>query len=164
MASFARSYEYFPPPYAATLCVVCTHTATVYCGECHDSFCLECLCTSHAAHPLHPFATISPTGLLSVISASNVGLDLNLGHLGELCPSAPIHEPALVAITQSWILSQSIYVNYCHCAGAPTHEDQLIAAGLLPDAAHGEPQHCFTLQCAIMVEESIEFALDRGEK
>jgi hypothetical protein len=163
MMSFASSYDCFPPPYVTTMCVVCTHTATVYCGDCHDSFCMECLGVSHAASPLHSFASISPAGELGATTASNLGLDLNLGHLGELCPDAPIDAPILVAITQSWLLSQSIYVNYCHCPGAPTHEDQLISAGLFPDAAR-EPVHCFTLECAIMLEESIEFPLETGEK
>jgi hypothetical protein len=164
MEFFVSAYNHFPPPFASTECVVCTHRATVHCGDCHDSFCLDCLGTSHAASPLHPFASISHEGLLDITTASKVGLDLNLGHSGELCPNALTHGPIPVAITQSWILSQSVYVNYCHCDGAPSHEDQLISAGLFPDTVHGEPQHCFTLECAIMVKESIGFPLEKGER
>jgi hypothetical protein len=127
--------------------------------KCSETFCSQCLTTTHAAQPLHSFALISDAGTLYPTTAADLGLTLDLGHSGALCPNAVYHQSVLLDITQSELESQTIHVNFCHCSGAQSHEDQLVAAGFFPDAADSEPEHCFTLECAVWIE-----SLNRGER
>jgi ribosomal protein L31 len=144
---------------SSTECANCGLKGSLYCRQCDKSLCAHCTITAHTSSPLHPFFEITDAGHLRPTTAAEVGLDLNLGHSGDLCTKAPFHASVLVHIIQSRVLSQDIYINYCHCSGAPSHEDQLLSAGFLPEAVDGESLYCFTAECVLEVELRVLEAL-----
>jgi hypothetical protein len=140
-------------------CVRCSAKAFVACIECEQTLCSHCMRVTHAEFPLHFLIIINEDGSVTETNASDLGLDLNLGHSGSLCPYAASGESVLVDISLPEGKMQSIFVNFCYCSGTESHEDQLIDSGLCPDTTDGEPGHCFTRECVDWLE-----SLNNGER
>ncbi|KAI0245468.1 hypothetical protein BJV78DRAFT_1356698 [Lactifluus subvellereus] len=131
------------------LCISCKKVNGVY--KCKDCFsgsllrCRGCLVNAHRDHPLHRIK-IWNGRFFTVVTLQSLGLCVQLGHGGALCP-LPSAGPKTFCVFDTTGVHH-ILVNFCNCRmnGIIHQRTQLLRARWFP-ATFNRPKTAFTFDC-----------------
>ncbi|EDR06772.1 uncharacterized protein LACBIDRAFT_299636 [Laccaria bicolor S238N-H82] len=131
------------------LCMGCNEETGLFkCKDCSSGChlrCQACVVKAHSETPLHRIEKWTG-GFFDKTSLKELGLRVQLGHGGGICPCSPHGPPNFMVFDTSGV--HVVNIDYCDCPkdNVPDRKTQLLRQGWFP-ATFSRPNTAFTFDC-----------------